>query len=500
MSQPAAPTSLPERNLFSGASAKTALLILLLFIYAFFGQGWRGLWKPDEGRYTCVALNMLDTGDWIYPQLNDERPHFTKPPLTYWSIAASVLVFGRHEWAARIPSALAFVGTVLLIAAMGRRLCPRKPRLAALIYASFPLVYVAANLVTTDTLLTFWEALAMFGFVEWWHRRGERNRIRWAILMWIAFGFAFLTKGPPGLLPLIAIVAFTGRRGGRRELASVFAWSGILLFLLVGTCWYVAVCVSKPELVGYFFGSEFYGRIVTGEQHRNSEWYGAFVIYIPVLLAGALPWNLILMKKIYTYLKLRLARSNSPALSTEDAALLLALWFLLPLAVFFIARSRLPLYLVPLFVPLSLIIARQFEGIELARGYRRYLVVAWLAILAASRIASAGFGAEKNTFALADAIRRQVPWMPKEIVFVESLPDYGLKFYLDTEVEAVSIKQEPDLETLAQELSAHESGQVFIVNKKYEHKLLRSAPPAGCKWVKLGGANEKTIFYAYQRA
>jgi 4-amino-4-deoxy-L-arabinose transferase len=273
--------NLPGRTLPIGNAAKKSLLIMLLFFYAFFGQGWRGLWKPDEGRYTCVALNMIDTGNWIYPQLNDERPHFTKPPLTYWAIATSVLVFGRHEWAARIPSALAFAGTILLIAAMGRRLCPRKPLLAALIYASFPLVYIAANLVTTDTLLTFWEALAMFGFVEWWHRRGEAGRGRWAILMWIAFGLAFMTKGPPGLLPLIAIVAFAAWRVGRRELAAVFDWRGVALFLVVGLSWYVAVCVSKPQLIKYFVGSEVYGRIVTGEQHRNSEWYGAFAVYIP---------------------------------------------------------------------------------------------------------------------------------------------------------------------------------------------------------------------------
>ena len=30
----------------------------------------------------------------------------------------------------------------------------------------------------------------------------------WLAVMWAGFALAFLTKGPPGLLPLLAVVAF----------------------------------------------------------------------------------------------------------------------------------------------------------------------------------------------------------------------------------------------------------------------------------------------------
>ena len=71
--------------------------------------GQRGIWDPDEGRYTNVALHMLDSGNWLEPHRSEEVGHWTKPPLTYWAIAASVEVFGRNPWAARLPGSLAYL-------------------------------------------------------------------------------------------------------------------------------------------------------------------------------------------------------------------------------------------------------------------------------------------------------------------------------------------------------------------------------------------------------
>ena len=70
-------------------------LLALLVSMAFAFQGTRGIWEPDEGRYTVAGLNMLESGDWLVPTLDGEHPHLTKPPITYWAIAASV---GRNKW------------------------------------------------------------------------------------------------------------------------------------------------------------------------------------------------------------------------------------------------------------------------------------------------------------------------------------------------------------------------------------------------------------------
>jgi 4-amino-4-deoxy-L-arabinose transferase-like glycosyltransferase len=57
-----------------------------------------------------IARNMLQSGDWVTARL-DGVAYLEKSPLKYWMIAVSFLIFGVHDWAARIPIALS---TVLL--------------------------------------------------------------------------------------------------------------------------------------------------------------------------------------------------------------------------------------------------------------------------------------------------------------------------------------------------------------------------------------------------
>ena len=125
-----------------------AWIVLLAGIMAFSFQGTRGLWDPDEGRYTNVALEMMQSGDYFQPHRHHETLHVTKPPVTYWALAASMQSLGRNEWAARLPMALAFILTVLLVFQLGRTFAATRPWLPALIYLSSPLPFFAANIIT----------------------------------------------------------------------------------------------------------------------------------------------------------------------------------------------------------------------------------------------------------------------------------------------------------------------------------------------------------------
>lgn len=59
-----------------------AIALLLAFVFL----GARPIWDPDEGRYTNVALQMLDSGDWVDLARHHETGHWTKPLLTCWSL------------------------------------------------------------------------------------------------------------------------------------------------------------------------------------------------------------------------------------------------------------------------------------------------------------------------------------------------------------------------------------------------------------------------------
>ena len=110
----------PTRWGWAGNSLAVAVLGLLSG-WLFLGNLTYPLFEPDESRYAQVALEMLQSGDFVVPRLLGE-PFLHKPPLLYWATAASLRVFGPCEFGARFPLALAAILTVLVTFVLGARL------------------------------------------------------------------------------------------------------------------------------------------------------------------------------------------------------------------------------------------------------------------------------------------------------------------------------------------------------------------------------------------
>lgn len=416
-------------------------IALLAVVLALGFLGLRGIWDPDEGRYTNVAMNMLDSGDWLTPHRSQDVGHWTKPPLTYWAIAASVATFGRNPWAARLPSALAFLLCTWLAWRMGRRLVPGGEDQTALAFATMALPFGASQLITTDFLLAACEALAVRAFVE--SRWGEPARARrWLLLMWGGFALAFLTKGPPGLLPLAAIVAFDLLQP-RAQRGRVFDPAGIALFVAIATPWFLAVMHANPGLSDYLVGNEVVGRVATNEFGRHGEWYGWLQIYAPTLLLGTLPWTPALWRWARGLPAMVRAWWRDPQRRVADrSGLFLALWVSLPLLVFCLSRSRLPLYLLPLFPAFALLVAmqRRREG----RGLPDWRAMgAWVALLVALALGGAFWKTHKDAGQWAIAIRERVPGPIDKVRFIEDMARYGLHVELGTQVEKLSLLPDP---------------------------------------------------------
>lgn len=474
------------------------VLFVALLAYSLAFQGSRGLWERDEGRYTNVALRMIDKKDFIVPSLSDEKPHFTKPPLEYWTIAAGIGLLGRNEWGVRLGNALAFAGTVLVIFAMARRITPRRPWLPPIVYATSVFPFAAANIVTTDTLLTLWEAVAVWGFVEWWHGRGEAARRAALVVMWAGFGLAFLTKGPPGLLPLAAIAVFVGLAGGAPRLVKLFSPAGLALFAVVGLGWYVLVAATHPGLMTYFVKDEFINRIATGVHRRNPEWYKPLTLYVPVLLLGTVPWTVPLLRAVRAAGRTILSRAWWREVLNEGAWQgFVALWFAVPFAVFCLSRSRLTLYVLPLFIPLSLAAAWQ-SRFTFNRKAPAVLLGVWVAVLLSLKWAVSLYPNPLDSRTFARTIHQQVQPVPKEVVFIDSVPFWGLSLYLGCEVERVDMDMSGVAgvsleESLGHELEEKEKGVLYVADRRKVDRARAAARRFGWDLVP-EGLHDKWIF------
>lgn len=468
---------------------KHALLALMLIacIWALAFQGSRGLLEPDEGRYSNVALQILQHNDWVSLYRNQESLHFTKPPLTYWMIATSVSVFGYNEWAVRLPAALAFIFSIYLVFQLGKIFVPKRAWLPALFFLGSPATFFASNTVNTDTVLAAMLTLAVTCYAQ---ARFTGKNNYWLDAMWLAFGLAFLTKGPPALLPLLVVLVFDI---WHKQSKSLFRPFGLLAFVVVGFSWYLAVILRHPGLLDYFLGHEVYNRIATDEHNRNSEWYGAFKIYLPVLLFGVLPW-------IFTLLKQKRTQSFISEPIPLKQKQFLWLWFLLPLLIFSLSQSRMYLYILWLFVPVMLLLAQKLQNWKMTYSTKCGIAI-WLVILLSMKALLPVLlnNHNKDSRAFAAEIKPMLPGHPNQIIFVDDMSRNGLNLYFQTNVKKVSFsKQSKPISdsaydsSLSEELAQKADDRIFIMKRETEQAFLVELNKSNIDPIKLGEWIENT--------
>ncbi|HWP57410.1 MAG TPA: glycosyltransferase family 39 protein [Candidatus Acidoferrales bacterium] len=344
---------------------------LLCAFSLFHGLGGAALFDPDEGRNAEVAREILLLEDWNTPHYNF-LPRLDKPMFFYWLVAFSYRLFGVSEWAARLPSAAAALGCIVVLFVYARRVFgPWTALWAGLFLATSFEFAVFARAVIVDMSLTFFvtAALALFYLAT----TGESPLVRRAffLAMFAAMGFGTLLKGPVGIaLPGVVIVCYIA--GSRqwflvREMGII---SGLFTFLAIVVPGYAWLEIHNPGFLRYFLLEENLGRFFTGRFNRAQPPY----YYIVVLAAGFLPWSLVFLAGAKALLR-RIS---------EKPVLFAALWTLAPVALFTLSRSKQPAYALPSFVPLSILAAESL--VREARGARAgglALAAPWLAMAGA---------------------------------------------------------------------------------------------------------------------
>jgi len=126
---------------------------------------------------------MVETVNLIISQL-DYQPHCPKSHLTYWYTALSVKLFGKNEFAVRFPNTVVFVLLMFIVWKLGSFILDDKAVLvSAFIYILSLFPVVAVNSVSTDLLLSSWEALSVL--ICWWAYRSDNTNAQKRLIIFI---------------------------------------------------------------------------------------------------------------------------------------------------------------------------------------------------------------------------------------------------------------------------------------------------------------------------
>lgn len=348
----------------SPALFRWSLIGLVVVVLAGLGLD---LMEVDAAQYAAMTQEMMHRGDMLHLVFRG-ADYLDKPPLLFWSAAASHALFGVNDWSYRLPSVLAaFFGLFALYRFTLLHHDPDTARRAVLVMGGSAAFLLMTNDVRTDTLLTAAVVVTIWTGSVWMERR------RWWALMacGIALGAGLLAKGPiAAVAPALAL----GLDGAWRQ-----RWRRILdpAWLLVAA---IAGVMLVPMLIGlheqhglhgirFFFWEQSFGRITGENRWKDDSTVLYFLHELPWLL---LPWSLFLI--IGLGAALRRLRSEGEQVSLFGAlSVLIALSF---------SQFKLPHYI---YVALPLFAVVAARGmLDLGKGWWRAQLVLLVMLLLAT--------------------------------------------------------------------------------------------------------------------
>jgi 4-amino-4-deoxy-L-arabinose transferase-like glycosyltransferase len=308
--------------------------------------------KGEEGRRILPGVTMLDTGNWLVPQVGSE-PYFRKPPLVNWLVALSFWLTGhRNEWTARLPSALAVLAVALAFVTVARAsLGANGSLIAALIWmVNFGMIE-KGRLIEIEGLYVSLFGLALIFWLHAWHQRQS------AWLMWmmpsVFLGLGVLAKGPVHLLFFYSVVvAVLHWAGELRKLRHPSHLAGILIALGIFAAWAIPYWQAmRGASLAQTWSLQLVGRL-TADDFKFGHW----LLNVPRALAYFLPWNLLLPL-------VRGAELRTPRETNLLRAL--ACGCAVPFLVVNLLPGALPRYSMPVLAPASWLMAMTLTASEI---------------------------------------------------------------------------------------------------------------------------------------
>ncbi len=305
--------------------------------------------KGEEGRRILPAIGMLQTGNYIVPEVGG-NPYFRKPPLVNWLVAASFRIFGvRNEWTARLPSAVVVLAVAVAFVTVARAsLGPGGSIIAALIWMTNIGMMEKGRLIEIEALYVSLCGLAIIFWLSFFVQR----KSPW--LVWVPasifLGLGLLAKGPTHLIFFYAIVfAVVWLMKEWRLLIHPAHFAGLAIMLGIFAAWAIPFLYSTTTHVAAVkWSNQFTGRL-QGIDFKLVSW----LQNIPRGLIYFLPWVLLFpfvrFSKFHDDAKQRLARGLAWGIAVPFLALNLV-------------PGALPRYSMPVIAPASWLLAMSYAG------------------------------------------------------------------------------------------------------------------------------------------
>ena len=318
--------------------------VLFLSIAVLFFQldGSIGSW--DEAIYCEVAKEGVMRNNWIDFFYKGEL-WFEKPPFVIWLTMISYKVFGVTEFASWFFPVIFGILSVVGIYYLGKYLFNSKVGLfAALILLSIPHYVLMARNNMMDIFLVSSSVISFLFLIK------SRENTKYLILSAAFLGLAFMSKNIISLLNLPIFFYYLYISKQLNILKSKYFYLSVVIFLAIILPWHLIMFLKYgsnfvDNYIGYHLIERYRENVLgtAGSEDilhyfkviilRGGSWWFVLVILFPLILKDIL--NKINRQKLY----------------------LLIFWMALIILFFTFSSTRVHHYILPVYIPFSLLIA-----------------------------------------------------------------------------------------------------------------------------------------------
>ncbi len=403
---------------------------------------------PSEGRYAEISREMAATGDWVVPQFEEGQPFWGKPPMYFWTAALSIKLFGATAAAVRLPSLIFSMGTIVLLLLLGRSYSgPGGGWAAAALLSSSALFFVLAGITLVDTSLAFFTtaALASVFFLD--TASGKLARTALTICYIAAVAGSLLAKGLLALLVILPpVLLWALWKRSRKESFLCMVWLGgtLAAALLLAAPWHLLVEERSPGFLRYYLLGEHFARFfrpgwVSLYGRAHSEPYGIIWLF---LLAGLLPWSLLLLPPLYRAFRKFASLSFSFRLRNTAVSLyrtagelprqscFLLVWALATPLLFSVTKGVMLAYVLPVLPAWALLIASSNMRLFSSRKAAGLIFVIPLAFTIVSQLVMPLVGIRRSQALIAESMLILDTDKNARLIYLGEMP-YSADFYAD---------------------------------------------------------------------
>ena len=317
-----------------------------------------------DASQALMARNMLVSGDWVSVRL-DGVLFLGKAPLKYWMTVICYLLFGVHDWVARLPSALSAITLCWVVVRFGRwAFSPKVGFYAGLFLSTCVGLFLFTRIIIPDVILTLSMTLSIWGFVRALDESEGHPRL-WAYVLAASLATGVLLKGLIGLVfPLGAVFSyllFTRGLFNRKTWQRLHPFTGFIIFVAIAAPWHVLAIIRNPPYFDFtlhagpgvyrgffwlYFINEHALRFLNASYPRDYNTVPRLYFWL-LNIAWLFPWSVYLPQ---------LRRLSYTPVDREGRARLMALCWIGFVMVFFTFSTTQEYYSMPIYPALALLL------------------------------------------------------------------------------------------------------------------------------------------------